>query len=51
MIARYAEAFDRGVALVQLGFPAERIRRIVAKAADSLTASPEARPHLERFSA
>ena len=51
MIARYGEAFDRGVALVQLGFPAERIRRIVEKAAGSLTASPEVRPHIERFSA
>jgi hypothetical protein len=51
LIARYSEAFDRGVALVQLGFPAERIRRIVEKAAGSLTASPEARPHIERFSA
>ena len=27
LIAHYGEAFDRGVALVQLGFPAERIRR------------------------
>ena len=33
LIANYREAFDRGVALVQLGFPAERIRRILEKAA------------------
>jgi SnoaL-like domain len=33
LIAHYREAFDRGVALVQLGFPAERIRRILARAA------------------
>ena len=33
MIARYSEAFDRGLALVQLGFPAERIRRILERAA------------------
>ncbi len=33
LIARYEEAFDRGVALVQLGFPAERIRRVLEKAA------------------
>jgi hypothetical protein len=33
LIERYYEAFDRGVALVQLGFPAERIRRILEKAA------------------
>jgi hypothetical protein len=31
LIAEYREAWDRGVALVQLGFPAERIRRIVEK--------------------
>jgi hypothetical protein len=49
LIARYSEAFDRGVALVQLGFSAARIRRIVEKAAASLTASPEARPHIERL--
>jgi hypothetical protein len=51
LIAHYSEAFDRGVALVQLRFPAERIRRIVEKAAGSLTAGPEARPHVDRFSA
>jgi ketosteroid isomerase-like protein len=50
LVARYTEAFDRGVALVQLGFPAERIRRIVEKAAASLTTSPEAQAHLTRFS-
>ena len=33
LIAHYREAFDRGVALVQLGFPAERIKRILEKAA------------------
>jgi SnoaL-like domain len=32
LIAEYGEAFDRGVALVQLGFPAERIRRILERA-------------------
>ncbi len=36
LIAHYREAFDRGVALVQLGFPAERIRRILEKAAAAL---------------
>ena len=39
LIEHYDEAFDRGVALVQLGFPAERIRRILEKAA----AAPAAR--------
>lgn len=50
LIAHYGEAFDRGVALVQLGFPAERIRRVVEKAAAAQNATPEARAHLERFS-
>ena len=49
LIARYREAFDRGVALVQLGFPAERVLRIVEKAASSLTASPAAQSHINRF--
>ena len=50
LIARYGEVFDRGVALVQLGFPAERIRRIVEKAAAAQNATHEARAHLDRFS-
>jgi hypothetical protein len=33
LIEHYREAFDRGVALVQLEFPAERIRRILERAA------------------
>ena len=49
LIAHYGEAFDRGVALAQLGFPAERIRRIVEKAAAAQNATPEARAHLDRF--
>ena len=49
LIAQYSEAFDRGVALIQLGFPAERIKRIVEKAAAAQNASAEARPHLDRF--
>jgi hypothetical protein len=49
LIAHYDEAFDRGVALVQLGFPAERIRRVVEKAAAAQNATPEARAHFDRF--
>lgn len=49
LIAHYSEAFDRGVALVQLGFAAERIRRVVEKAAAAQNQSPEARAHLGRF--
>ena len=50
LIARYSEAFDRGVALVQLAFPAERIRRIQEKAAAAQNRLPAARRHLDRFS-
>ena len=50
LIAHYSEAFDRGVALVQLGFPAERIRRILDKTAAAQNQLPWARPHLDRFS-
>jgi hypothetical protein len=50
LIARYSEAFDRGVALVQLAFPAERIRRILEKAAAAQNRLPAARLHLDRFS-
>jgi hypothetical protein len=33
LIAHYAEAFDRGVAMVQLGFPPDRIARVLQRAA------------------
>ncbi|MBV9828783.1 MAG: nuclear transport factor 2 family protein [Alphaproteobacteria bacterium] len=49
LIERYSEAFDRGVALAQLDFPAERIKRVVEKAAIAQNASPAARAHLDRF--
>ncbi|HJU16951.1 MAG TPA: nuclear transport factor 2 family protein [Stellaceae bacterium] len=51
LIAHYREAFDRGVALVQLGFPAERIRRILERALTAQNRSPEAQRHLARFAA
>ena len=50
LIAHYREAFDRGVALVQLGFPDERIRRILEKVAAAQNRSPGAAPHLDHFS-
>jgi hypothetical protein len=50
LIAHYCEAFDRGVALMQLDFPAERIKRILAKAAAEQNRAPEARRHFDRFS-
>ena len=49
LISRYSEAFDRGVALAQLGFPAERIRRILEKTAAAQNQTPAARTHLDRF--
>ena len=49
LISHYSEAFDRGVALVQLGFPAERVRRILEKTAAAQNQTPEARAHLDRF--
>jgi len=50
LIAHYREAFDRGVALVQLGFPDERIRHILEKVAAAQNRSPGAAPHLDHFS-
>jgi hypothetical protein len=51
LIAHYREAFDRGVALVQLDFPAERLKRVLEKAAAAQNRSPEARRHLDRLPA
>jgi hypothetical protein len=48
-ISRYSEVFDTGVALVQLGFAAERIRRILEKTAAAQNRTREARPHLDRL--
>jgi hypothetical protein len=48
-IAHYSEAFDRGVALVQQDFPAERLRKILVKTAQARNATPECREHLDRF--
>ena len=39
LIAHYGEAFDRGVALVQLDFSAERSKHILARAATKQTAT------------
>lgn len=48
-IARYREVFDRGVALAQQGFAAERIKRVVEKAAARQNEAPEIRAHLQRL--
>jgi hypothetical protein len=50
LVARYTEAFDRGVALAQLNFPAERSKRILQKAAAAQNQLPDARWHLGRLS-
>lgn len=50
LIAHYCEAFDRGVALVQLDFQAERIQRVLEKTVAAQNRIPEARRHLDRFS-
>lgn len=49
LIARYSEVFDRGLALAQQDFAAERIKRVLTKHADKLHASAEAKDHLARL--
>jgi hypothetical protein len=50
LIALYSEAFDRGLALVQLAVPAERMRRILEKATAAQNRLPDVRAHLDRIS-
>jgi hypothetical protein len=45
-IRRYSEVFDRGMALAQQAFEAERARRIALRYADTLKARPEWKAHL-----
>ena len=49
MIEHYAEVFDRGVAFVQLGFPAGKVARLLEKYAEAQNAGPDFRPHLARL--
>ena len=49
LIARYAEVFDRGVALAQQDFAPERIKKVLLKLAARQNASAEAKEHLKRF--
>jgi hypothetical protein len=49
LIAEYREVFDTGIALAQLGFPADRVKRVLEKEAASQNAAPEAKEHLARF--
>ncbi|HTQ34274.1 MAG TPA: nuclear transport factor 2 family protein [Stellaceae bacterium] len=49
LIAAYRETFDTGIALAQLGFPADRLKRILDTEAAAQNATPDAREHLDRF--
>lgn len=49
LIERYAEVFDRGVAFVQLGFPAGKVARLLEKYAAAQNEAPGFRAHIERF--
>ncbi|HWB50198.1 MAG TPA: nuclear transport factor 2 family protein [Stellaceae bacterium] len=49
LIAAYRETFDTGIALAQLGFPADRIKRVLDKEAAAQNATPAAQEHLGRF--
>lgn len=46
LIADYREAFDRGVAFVQLGYETARIRKLLDRYAGGFTASPAVQRHL-----
>jgi hypothetical protein len=49
LIAAYRETFDTGIALAQLGLPAERLKRILDKEAAAQNETPGAREHIDRF--
>ena len=49
LISRYSEMFDRGLALAQQDFAAERIKRVLMKHADRLQASADGKDHLARL--
>ena len=45
-IKRYSEVFDRGMALAQLDFAPERLKKVALKYAGALKSRPEAAGHL-----
>ena len=49
LIARYEENFDRGMALAQQDFAAERIKKVLLKLATRQNAGAGAQEHLARF--
>jgi hypothetical protein len=48
-IAHYREVFDRGVALVQQDFDAERLKKVLSKTAARINAGDAAQEHLARL--
>ena len=48
-IAHYREVFDRGVALVQQDFDAERLKKVLSKTAARINAGAGAQEHLARL--
>jgi hypothetical protein len=46
-IKRYSEVFDRGMALAQLDFAPERMKKIELKYARAFKAQPKAASHLD----
>ena len=49
LITEYREVFDTGIALAQLDFPGDRIKRVLDKEAATQNTTPAAKEHLERF--
>ena len=49
LIAQYRETFDTGIALTQLGFPADRLKRVLDKEAAAQNGTAAAKEHLARF--
>ncbi len=47
-IKRYSEVFDRGMALAQLDFAPERLKKVALKYAERLKTSPETKGHVKR---
>ncbi len=46
-IKRYSEVFDRGMALAQLDFAPERLKKVALKYAGALKARPDAKAHVK----
>jgi hypothetical protein len=49
LVDRYSESFDRGMALAQQDFAAERIKKVLLKLAARQNAGAAAQDHLARF--